>query len=499
MFVSTLRGDKMGAFDNDLLNRDRYARFLLTLLRDYNKYKRNNESQAFVMAIDSPWGTGKTHFVNSFDAYLKEQNNGNEFTVIRYNAWENDFWLSAFDPLMRAIFRDEYIMATPSWASKWESIKKSIYEVSKGILYTPLTLLAGERATDQVSKTIDHLLETSSSFEEFENFIYNIAELKNALIAYREFLYESLPGHSLVIILDELDRCKPIFAIQTLEIVKHLFNINNIIFIFALDLRQLSCSVKAVYGNEMDATGYLTRFFDYISKIPEGETHKYCKVLCEKICSESIAPEAITQVQIYFESLSRQCHLSLRDMETIYSNFILLVDFDLKKQLLEVYQYYLWLISLKYKDPINFSKMVTGQLNIRHGYGGSDCGRIIAVAPVSREKMLSAMNQELCDIDIFVSPKRLMPRNARTADLRVINIKSDCIEYGHSYNNSKDVVAWESIYEGITINNIITLNDIRKWEDIKHLTLGHYLQRKLEMFDFSFNSPKIIQEETVGV
>jgi predicted KAP-like P-loop ATPase len=62
---------------------------------------------------------------------------------------------------------------------------------------------------------------------------------------------------------DELDRCRPTYAIQTLELVKHLFNVPGLIFIFALDIEQLSHSVQTVYGQNMDAQGYLCRFFDY--------------------------------------------------------------------------------------------------------------------------------------------------------------------------------------------------------------------------------------------
>lgn len=83
----------------------------------------------------------------------------------------------------------------------------------------------------------------------------------------------------LVIIIDELDRCKPLFAIQTLEIVKHFLDVKDVVFIFAVDLEQLSHSVESIYGFGMDASGYLCKFFDYITKFPQSNMLSIIKTL----------------------------------------------------------------------------------------------------------------------------------------------------------------------------------------------------------------------------
>ena len=64
------------------------------------------------------------------------------------------------------------------------------------------------------------------------------------------------------VLVDELDRCRPTYAISLLERAKHLFEVNDVVFIVATDTKQLSSAIRAVYGQEFDSPRYLGRFFD---------------------------------------------------------------------------------------------------------------------------------------------------------------------------------------------------------------------------------------------
>lgn len=117
--------------------------------------------------------------------------------------------------------------------------------------------------SDSLEKAIDistnsakkFLLHDSTLFSEYKEF-------KDAISDFKESLEGIVSNQrKIVIIIDELDRCKPTFAVQLLEIVKHLFDIKGITFIFMLDIQQLSYLIKTIYGQEMDAAGYLCRFF----------------------------------------------------------------------------------------------------------------------------------------------------------------------------------------------------------------------------------------------
>ena len=74
-----------------------------------------------------------------------------------------------------------------------------------------------------------------------------------------------------VVVIDELDRCRPLYAIELLEVAKHLFSVEIIVFVLAINLRQLGHSIKAVYGSDFDSHEYLERFIDITIPLPMAE------------------------------------------------------------------------------------------------------------------------------------------------------------------------------------------------------------------------------------
>ena len=88
-------------------------------------------------------------------------------------------------------------------------------------------------------------------------------------------------GHPLVFIIDELDRCRPTFAVELLERVKHIFDVPNMVFVFGINRDELCSSLQSIYG-EIDAGVYLRRFFDLEFTLPEADSQVFCKHLFEK-------------------------------------------------------------------------------------------------------------------------------------------------------------------------------------------------------------------------
>jgi hypothetical protein len=72
----------------------------------------------------------------------------------------------------------------------------------------------------------------------------------------------------LVVFIDELDRCRPSFAVELLERIKHLFDVPGIVFVLGLHRAELAHSVCAVYGGGFDGEKYLDRFFDMTYALP---------------------------------------------------------------------------------------------------------------------------------------------------------------------------------------------------------------------------------------
>ena len=91
-------------------------------------------------------------------------------------------------------------------------------------------------------------------------------------------------GNRLVIFIDELDRCKPDFAVKLLERIKHYFVNPDITFVFSINSMELQHTIKQYYGSEFDACKYLDRFFDLRIVLPDISTEKFlsCRVLWQR-------------------------------------------------------------------------------------------------------------------------------------------------------------------------------------------------------------------------
>ena len=83
-------------------------------------------------------------------------------------------------------------------------------------------------------------------------------------------------GRPMVFIIDELDRCRPTFAIELLERVKHIFDVPNMVFAFGINRDELCSSLQSIYGN-IDADVYLRRFFDMEFTLPQADSEKFAR------------------------------------------------------------------------------------------------------------------------------------------------------------------------------------------------------------------------------
>jgi hypothetical protein len=133
----------------------------------------------------------------------------------------------------------------------------------------------------------------------------------------------------LVVFVDELDRCRPSFAIALLERVKHLFTVPGVVFVLSLDKEQLAQTVKSVYGSGFAAEGYLRRFIDYDYRLPMPQGKAFVEYLAEKHqvidiyrASEASAAEHSSVIP-NFVQLSRIFQLSLRDQEQSFQRIVL--------------------------------------------------------------------------------------------------------------------------------------------------------------------------------
>ena len=228
------------------------------------------------IAIDGRWGSGKTFFVKQSMLLINAKNPMSDMddekkasivyaipfpeksedvpenynVAVYYDAWEND---NDTDPVFSLVY---------------EIIKQL------GINYDfddngNIFKLAGSVLEAFTGRNINSIIENLKS----ENPLTNIREEKDLHEDIKNFFTELLVerGNRLVIFIDELDRCKPSYAVHLLERIKHYLCDERITFVFSVNLGELQHTIKHYYGNTFDACRYLDRFFDMRLSLPPAD------------------------------------------------------------------------------------------------------------------------------------------------------------------------------------------------------------------------------------
>lgn len=109
------------------------------------------------------------------------------------------------------------------------------------------------------------------------NILKEVTSIKNIEENFKELLNDILPerANRVVIFIDELDRCNPIFAVKLLENFKHFFNDNRFIFVFSTNILELKSTINNFYGNNFNSSYYLQKFFDLQFELPKVDLENY--------------------------------------------------------------------------------------------------------------------------------------------------------------------------------------------------------------------------------
>lgn len=213
---------------------------------------------------------GKTYFAEALEKYVNDNNEEFEIKVLKFNAWENDYYNDPMKTLIGEM--NEKNLLNSEVKEKAEKIIKN--SIKSGLKILSTLLLRQFNLTDDDVNAIKELfggineseLNDYKSYKEMVNNFKTALENKN--IIGKKFEYK-------LIIVDELDRCRPNFAIEVLETIKHIFNVKGLIFIFMINKNLLNKSVETLYGNINDDEEYFKKFFDIEFNLPKLEFDNY--------------------------------------------------------------------------------------------------------------------------------------------------------------------------------------------------------------------------------
>jgi len=263
--------DEVNPFANCKLDRESYASVLSNIVETY--------SDGFVLAINNEWGTGKTTFVKMWQQDLKNKG----YQTIYFNAWENDF---DNNPLV-ALMSELKTLTDQKNDQNSDSALKSVIEkgaiLAKNILPALIKAVANKYFDSEIIiNTFENA--TKGAMEIFEKDINEYSTKKKTVADFKKeleiFVKELGTGKPLVFIIDELDRCRPDYAVEVLEQIKHFFSAPGIVFVLSIDKNHLSSSIKGYYGSEsINTDEYLRRFIDLEYSIPKPSTKQFCEYL----------------------------------------------------------------------------------------------------------------------------------------------------------------------------------------------------------------------------
>ncbi len=281
--------------------------------------KDERDTASLCVALDAGWGLGKTFFLDKLESRLTN----NKEIVVRYNAWEkdlsNDAFVSFCDVLITTL--GKYLEKKEVWAEKANALLFAFLQASA---ITAVSKIPGLNAI------VDFLKETTQNYEKISNKMNyfgnslektKLDQVKDKVHETIDFFFDNCETNykdkKIIVLVDELDRCRPDYSIQVLECIKHLFPNPNISFLFAINRTQLEKSVHHLFG-EIDTSIYFEKFFDYSFSLPNPDIEEFLNMEIHFSGNESqkLYYELLQQMIIDADDL-----VSLRQIEHIFKSF----------------------------------------------------------------------------------------------------------------------------------------------------------------------------------
>lgn len=317
------------AFEQDALGRSDFGQSLLNLV--------SQSSDELVISLDGKWGEGKTTFVKMWQGMLDQSQVPN----IYIDAFANDYIDDAFIAVASAITSYVEENSVDSDDDKSKKFNEKAKQV--GVQLLSWTAKVGIKAA-----TLGAIKE--SDIEELKDIQSDVAKGLSTVVG--DFVGERLASHKqdveqlqsfkdllseipsllsqegnkpFVIIIDELDRCKPTYAVELIEKIKHLFSVKNVVFVLVMHRKQLEEAVKCVYGENIDAHTYLQKFINIETTIPkkvgdrrDNDIKQYNRRLFALHNIETWGDGENLTASL--EVLAEHFNLSLRQLERVYTN-----------------------------------------------------------------------------------------------------------------------------------------------------------------------------------
>lgn len=338
--------------NEDLIERNQK---LMNLIKLLNVLDKN-----FILSIDGDWGVGKTFFVKQLkyicdnvnkEDHLEKLNNevtkefAEKYITIYYNAWENDSHNNALESLIYNIL-NEY----PKY-KKDVSNSEELYGMAIPILKNAIEKLTYGFVTK----------DCFDKFKTFQDLANNINTIEEKIEALNK-LFDLILGHEkrLLLIVDELDRCRPDFAIKMLEVLKHFCNNDKITILVVTNNVQLTFTINNYYGDGFNGYAYLNRIYDTVITLEVENINNYARKVFNIKSSRNLPDDVSYLLFKYFKFSYRECnkYMSMYNLVKRYTKYA--DDFNKDKYLFASCILMPMAIALKIHNLNEYNKFVGG-------------------------------------------------------------------------------------------------------------------------------------------
>jgi len=279
--------DHQAPFSNDKCGFEPFGLMLTSIL--------SQAADGIVIAVDAPWGQGKSTFARMWTESIKKEKKLKD--VILFNAFQHDSHSDPFVPLaaeVLSIVKQQGGKNHGKLKKSAQAVLQSIAMQIPGMVMRNLTVkMLGEKGSDELTEQLSEAVQQSADMFA-ASLLESYDEEKSAVEKFIHILQESASayrtehGFPLLVVVDELDRCRPDFALRLIERMKHIFAVDGVAFVLMTNTDQLGCYVHKEYGMAANSEEYLRKFFTVTLPLPRPkricaphESDKYISTVLE--------------------------------------------------------------------------------------------------------------------------------------------------------------------------------------------------------------------------
>ena len=258
----------------DLLNREGFVDNVIKVVNQLSDIKRG-----CCFAIEGGWGVGKTFVIEEIEERLKvlqyEETSSDRYFVFHYNCWQHDYYeepaVAIISAMLASIKDDEAF-----FNKDIDNTIKAGYELAKEKFKEIAGLYIENKIGIDLISLADKTKENKGKIEDAEREFDKMFNFSQTIEKVKKKLQEIAEERTIVLFVDELDRCIPQYAIKVLERLHHIFyGLENVVVIMAIDRKQLEHSVEEMFGARkdelsIDVEKYLKKFIDFSMVLDNG-------------------------------------------------------------------------------------------------------------------------------------------------------------------------------------------------------------------------------------